>query len=130
MKLRLKNTLSFYILLFISSYAIAQDNLIKITGTLIEDTTSQPIPYATVVINDTSSHKIIAGTTSDESGKFSMATSKTNFYIEISFMGFETKTIKEFKTINGKIDLGKIILITDSQSLMWVQILVVLEQVL
>ncbi|QNM86376.1 TonB-dependent receptor [Polaribacter pectinis] len=117
MKLRLKNTLSLYILLFISSYTIAQDNLIKITGTLIEDTTSQPIPYATVVINDTSSHKIIAGTTSDESGKFSMATSKTNFYIEISFMGFETKTIKEFKTINGKIDLGKIILITDSQSL-------------
>ncbi|WP_158837494.1 outer membrane beta-barrel family protein [Polaribacter sp. L3A8] len=117
MKSFLKNTLFILFFLLTIGNIIAQNSNTTITGTLIEDTTSQPIPYATVVIKETNSSKIIAGTTSSESGKFSIATAKTNFYLEISFMGFETKTIKEFKTTNGKINLGKIILITDSQSL-------------
>jgi outer membrane receptor protein involved in Fe transport len=96
---------------------IAQGKVIKITGVLIEDTTSEPVPYATVVINDKNTHKIISGTTSDDFGQFSFTTSKTNFYVEISFMGFETKTIKEFKIKKGKLDFGKITLVTDSQSL-------------
>jgi outer membrane receptor protein involved in Fe transport len=118
MKFCLKNTLSIVFLVFIGHYTIAQDIGIKITGTLIENTTSEPVPYATVVINDTDTNKMITGTSSDDDGNFSITTTtKTSFYLEISFMGFETKTIKKFKVQNGTLDFGKIILVTDSQSL-------------
>ncbi|WP_036820442.1 outer membrane beta-barrel family protein [Polaribacter sp. Hel1_85] len=117
MKKIINNSLSVLIFLLMSNYTIAQDKVIKITGILVEDTTSQPIPYATVVINDKNTKKIISGTTSDDNGRFSISTSKTNFYVEISFMGFETKTITEFKITNGKVILGKIALVTDNEAL-------------
>ncbi len=113
----IKNTLFLFVIVFISTNTIAQHKVLTITGTLIEDTTSQPVPYATVVLNDSNTNKMITGTTSEDDGTFRMTTSKSNFYVEISFMGFETKTIKKFTIQNGTIDLGKIILITDSQSL-------------
>ena len=113
----IKNTLFLFVIVFISTNTIAQHKVLTITGTLIEDTTSQPVPYATVVLNDSNTNKMITGTTSEDDGTFRMTTSKSNFYVEISFMGFETKTIKNFTIQNGTIDLGKIILITDSQSL-------------
>ncbi|MEO9571897.1 MAG: TonB-dependent receptor [Polaribacter sp.] len=117
MKFYLKSILSLVFILCISNYTIAQNSIIKITGKLIEDTTLQPVPFATVVIKDRATNKLIFGTTSDDEGLFSITTSKTNFYVEVSFIGFETKTIKTFKIVKGKLDFGKIILVTDSQSL-------------
>lgn len=122
MKLFIKNT--FYILFFLltSSYSIAQKSNINVVGFLLEAETSQPIPFATVVLTNKNTKKIITGTTSDDLGKFSISTSNPNFYVAISFMGFQTKTITEFSIIKGKVDLGKIILVADSQALDEIQI--------
>lgn len=117
LKISIKNRVSILFLLLTSSYFMAQESSIKITGVLVEDATSQPIPYATVVINDKNTKKIISGTTSDDNGKFSISTSNPNFYVEINFMGFETKRITEFKITNGKVALGKIMLVPDNQTL-------------
>lgn len=117
LKVFIKNILSLLIILLISNYTIAQNSVIKITGVLIEDATAQPVPFATVVIKDNNTKKIIKGTTSDDAGKFNITTSKTNFYLEISFMGFETKTINEVKISNGKIALGIIKLVPNNQAL-------------
>jgi outer membrane receptor protein involved in Fe transport len=117
LKTFIKNTLCILFVLITNSYLMAQDSSIKITGILVEDATSQPIPYATVVINDKNTKKIISGTTSDDNGRFSISTSKTNFYVEISFMGFETKRITEFKITNRKVILGTIKLVPDNEAL-------------
>ena len=92
MKSILKNSIYLLLLILSSSFAIAQEN-IEIIGKLVEEETSQPIPYATLVIKDKSTNKNITGVITDNSGNFIVTTTKPNFYVEICFMGFEIKTI-------------------------------------
>ncbi|SDR95956.1 Outer membrane receptor proteins, mostly Fe transport [Polaribacter sp. KT25b] len=113
----IKKALCMLLVLYAGSYLKAQNNSTKIIGVLIEDATSLAIPYATVVLHDKTSKKIIVGTTSNDKGAFSITTTHNNFYLEISFMGFKTKTITTFNFINKKADLGNIILTTDKQAL-------------
>ncbi|MDD7887735.1 TonB-dependent receptor [Flavivirga sp. 57AJ16] len=94
-----------------------QENDITITGTLIEEETLQSVPYATIALNDKNTNKTITGTTSNDEGKFSLVTSISNFYIEISFMGYKTETIADVSVSNGKVDLGTIKLAPDNQAL-------------
>ena len=116
MKSILKNSIYLLLLILSSSFAIAQEN-IEIIGKLVEEETYQPIPYATLVIKDKSTNKNITGVITDNSGNFIVTTTKPNFYVEISFMGFETKTITEFTVTNRKVNLGTIKLLPNSQAL-------------
>jgi len=116
MKSILKNSIYLLLLILSSSFAIAQEN-IEIIGKLVEEETSQPIPYATLVIKDKSTNKNITGVITDDSGNFIVTTTKPNFYVEISFMGFETKTITEFTVTKRKVNLGTIKLLPNSQAL-------------
>lgn len=117
MKFFVKNTICILFILITNSYAMAQENNIKIVGSLIEEETSQRIPYATIVIKDKNTKDIITGTTTDENGNFSISISNPNFFIEISFMGFETKTLTEFTVTNRKVNLGTIKLAPNNQVL-------------
>lgn len=117
MKFFVKNTICILFILITNSYAMAQENNIKIVGSLIEEETSQRIPYATIVIKDKNTKDIITGTTTDENGNFSISISNPNFFIEISFMGFETKTLTEFTVTNRKVNLGTIKLAANNQVL-------------
>lgn len=116
MKSILKNSIYLLLLILSSSFAIAQQN-IEVIGKLLEEETSQTIPYATIVIKDKSTNKNIRGVITDDSGNFIITTTKPNFYVEISFMGFETKTITEFTVTNRKVNLGTIKLAPNSQAL-------------
>lgn len=116
MKSILKNSIYLLLLILSSSFAIAQQN-IEVIGKLVEEETSQSIPYATLVIKDKSTNKNITGVITDDSGNFIITTTKPNFYVEISFMGFETKTITEFTVTNRKVNLGTIKLAPNSQAL-------------
>ncbi|MEM6719914.1 MAG: TonB-dependent receptor [Bacteroidota bacterium] len=115
MKLTLKICLYTTVFLLMNGFAIAQKT--EITGTLIEKETSQPVPYATVVLKDATTKENITGVITDERGKFTITTTSTNFYVEISFMGFATKTITEFNPTNQTINLGTIMLEPDSKAL-------------
>ena len=116
MKMFFKN-LVFILFLITCHVSIAQENKVEIVGTLIEEASSQPISYATIALYKTNTKAIITGTTTDDKGKFSINTSVSNFYIEISFMGFKTKTLTNFTITNSKIDLGIIKLSEDSETL-------------
>lgn len=108
---------SFILLLITTSIAVAQETELEINGILLEEANNQPIPYATIALYNSDSKEIITGTTTDYEGKFKLITTSSNFYIEISFMGFKTKTITQFKQANSKINLGVIKLAEDSESL-------------
>lgn len=109
---------SFFIACHISFiFGFAQQTEIEIVGTLVDAESSQPIPYATVALYSTNTKTIVTGTTTDGKGQFSVDTSETDFYIEISFMGFKTKTISDFTAQNSKIDLGIIQLSEDNETL-------------
>ncbi|MHA7058287.1 TonB-dependent receptor domain-containing protein [Aquimarina sp. M1] len=95
----------------------AQNEEILVSGSLVEAGTGQPVPYATVVLNNTKSNSVITGATTDDNGIFAIKTSESNFYVEISFMGFETIQIRNFQVIEGKVELGTVKLSQDSQTL-------------
>ena len=54
--------------------------------------------------------KSITGTTTAADGSFSIMTQTRKFYVQLSFIGFVTKEIKEFKRERGLADLGMIML--------------------
>lgn len=100
-----------------SGLATAQEQKINIIGNLVEEESAQPVPYATVALYATNTNELITGITSDEGGKFSISTTKTDFYVKISFMGYETKTLREFTISEGVANLGTISLAPDTQML-------------
>jgi len=96
---------------------IAQENNITVRGKLIISGTDQPLEYATILLADTTTKNPITGTTTNESGVFELETNAQNFYIEISSMGFKTKTITTFSIANSVINLNTIALEEDTAQL-------------
>ncbi len=104
----------FYILVFIlisfcSTPFYAQDT-ITILGKVLEGNTNEPVAFANITLVDQDSKNPITGTISEEDGSFSLTTEASNFYIDISFIGYETRTIKDLKIVNGTIDLQTLFL--------------------
>ncbi|NJB70199.1 outer membrane receptor protein involved in Fe transport [Saonia flava] len=103
--------------LFNGAFIFAQNSTVEISGKIVEENGELPIEFATVLVGDNETKKPIVGTTTLEDGSFSLETTATNFYIEISFIGFAKKTMDNPAISNGKIDLGTISLSEDSQQL-------------
>lgn len=94
-----------------------QNGEIHVSGLLVEAETGRSVPYVTIVLKDTNSKSVILGTTTDDKGIFDIKTSKKDFYVEISFMGFKTIQLQDFEVKRNKIELGTIELFQDNQTL-------------
>ncbi len=90
---------------------------ITIEGIVVENRSGQPVAFATVMIVDIETKKAITGTTTLDNGRFSLQTRASEFYIELSFIGFKTKIIEDFSVERNSIDLGTIILTEDAEQL-------------
>lgn len=99
----------FIILLFISFCSYAQT---EIKG-LVKDSTDI-IAFANVYLTD-QNNKIVTGTTSDESGAFSLSVKEGNYKLTISFIGYLDWTKDIDLTANQ--NLGVIVLSQDSSQL-------------
>ncbi|AYN69633.1 TonB-dependent receptor [Euzebyella marina] len=96
----------------------AQDNsAITISGTVVEEATGQPIAFATVMVADNETKKPLTGATTGDDGSFTLETSADNFYVEVGFLGFQSKTFGQPTTRTPKMDLGTISLTEDAQQL-------------
>jgi outer membrane receptor protein involved in Fe transport len=95
----------------------AQQGEIEIKGKVMESNSGQPIEFASVLIADKTTQLPITGVTTDIDGVFSVQANTPNFYIEVSFLGFATKTIKDISVVDGTVDLGTIILSENSELL-------------
>ncbi len=94
-----------------------QNTTIEIVGKVIEGDTNQPIAYATVAILENKTSKPITGGITGDDGTFFINVSSVDFYIEVSFMGYGTKTIDTFEIDKDKIDLKTIVLEENQQTL-------------
>lgn len=90
---------------------------IEVTGKVLEINSQQPVEFATVMIGDPETKKPITGTTTGSDGTFSIRSKTNDFFVEISFIGFEKKTVTDFTIERGKVDLGTILLTENSQQL-------------
>lgn len=104
------------------SLLTAQNKQITITGTVIESSSNLPVEFATVLVGDKATQKPITGTTTNNKGEFTLTTKSTNFYIEVSFIGFQTKKITEFTIQNNQVNIGNITISEDSNQLDEVQV--------
>ena len=94
-----------------------QSETFIIQGTIIDAASDDPIPYATVMVNDKQTQRMLTGTSTEEDGSFRVTTSTTDIVLQISFMGFESKTITDLDFDNGMVSLGAVRLETNSQVL-------------
>ncbi|MDX1768216.1 MAG: outer membrane beta-barrel family protein [Arenibacter troitsensis] len=97
--------------------AFGQQGTVTIKGTIVEESSGQPIAYATVMVGDNETKKPIDGTTSMDDGSFSLETDASDYYIEVSYLGFKTKTFGPPPTQSQTIDLGRVALSEDAEQL-------------
>lgn len=95
----------------------ANASSVTIKGTVIEEMSGQPVAFATVVVADSETKKPISGTTTLDDGSFTLETDAANFYIEISFIGFQKRTFGQPVAKTSTIDLGKVALTEDAEQL-------------
>ena len=98
------------------SLSYAQSEKKEISGILLEQKTNEPIPYASIVLIENNTKSAI-GTTSESNGAFKISTSYKEFYIEISSIGYKTKTISNFEKNSNLLQLGNIQLETANENL-------------
>ena len=70
---------------------------IRIEGNVVDQISLKPIEFATVVLINKKTKEVIKGLVTNESGNFKLTTDKENFIIQISFIGYITVTLKDFK---------------------------------
>jgi len=113
----LKNTSLLLLFLFGFFYLKAQQNDIEIQGFVIDQVSSQPIPFATIVVGDPSTQAPITGVTTADDGSFAVIAPSGAVYLEISFIGYETIRLEDFEVRGNRVDLGQIFLNEQSQML-------------
>ena len=92
----------------------------KISGTIIDSITKNPVDYATVAISRSGSTKSTNGSLTDEKGVFKVQNiSPGSYKVTIAFLGYITKVIDPVKTTPEKPDLnlGKIVLSPNQKTL-------------
>jgi outer membrane receptor protein involved in Fe transport len=110
--------LSYIIFLFTGLLTInGQENNFSIQGKLWDNKKNEPVAFATIAAKSPENHQVVKGTVSGDDGIFLLKINNSNIYIEISFMGYETKTIKDFNRTNSFVDLGEISMQQDAQLL-------------
>lgn len=84
----------------------------QITGKITDGENDYPLEYATAALFDQESGELVTGVITDLNGSFAMENVKNGtYYLEASFIGFETRTIKDIVVQNRKaVDLGTIAL--------------------
>jgi outer membrane receptor protein involved in Fe transport len=91
-----------------NSYAVKKASIM---GIVIDSKTEQPIEYATLAVYNETDSTLVTGTISGAEGEFIISNLiKGSYYMEIKFIGYETKTISKvmISSNNQQIDLGTI----------------------
>lgn len=88
-----------------------------VSGDIVVQGSNTPIEFATVMVGDPITGEVIAGTTADLNGHFEVRTSAAQFFVEISFLGFNSYRIDNLGSQNGPLELGIIELAENSKQL-------------
>ena len=114
--------ISYFLFVLLTCLALINTNLkaqntIQLFGQVVGGDQQTPLEYATVVLLENESDKLLAGTTTEADGSFSLQADQSDFYVEVSFIGYASTTIKSLEVVNGRVALGNIVLKDDSQTL-------------
>ncbi|MBA6157184.1 TonB-dependent receptor [Tenacibaculum sp. S7007] len=109
----MKKLLFITILLLSSIHLSAQ---ITIAGKVVEKNTQQPLEFATVILTDATTNKLITGESTNSKGEFSIKAKKGTYNIKVEFIGFKNHLINNVSLTKNQ-SLQTIFLQEDSQAL-------------
>ncbi|WP_266365137.1 TonB-dependent receptor domain-containing protein [Tellurirhabdus rosea] len=91
----------------------------KITGTLVDSTSSKPVEFATVALIDPKTKKPIDGTTTDDKGRFTLSKLANGEYrVQFTFIGYRVKEVGPVTIQRGAdINLGNVTISPDIRTL-------------
>lgn len=97
----------------------------SVSGTIQDSKSKANMEYCTVSLYTAEDQSLVTGIVSDMNGKFLLTQLKAgNYYLEVSFIGFDSKTIENINLSkeNPKLDLGVIYLGSDAQMVKEVEV--------
>ncbi len=97
----------------------------QVRGLVYDLNSKQPIEFATIALFNASDSTLVTGTITDPNGNFNTSKiAEGNYYIEVSFMGYEDSHFNNLviDRSNRRLDIGTIFLETSSQILEEVEI--------
>ena len=75
----------------------------SITGMIVDGKTNNPVEYATIIVFNKLDSSKVSGTSSNEQGRFFIKNIKEGeYYLTITFLGYETKTIDNIEINSSK----------------------------
>lgn len=109
LKLVKKFNILVVILILTSSYALAQRGSLK--GVIVDKSTEENIPFATIAIMNAGEQQAFTGAVSDENGNFLIDKIPFGLYdMEVSFIGYTSRKFSNYflSSSSRDIDLGRI----------------------
>ncbi|GAB3525221.1 TonB-dependent receptor [Emticicia fontis] len=90
----------------------------KISGTIVDSTTSKTVEFASIALLDKTTSKPVDGTMADEKGKFTMSkVAAGTFKLQVTFIGYNTKTIDVTLAKGQDLDLGNLTITSSAKML-------------
>lgn len=100
----------------------AQQGQYTIKGTVVDEYSGSPIPYATAIALSMADSGLLQGATTNDKGQFSLNTKSKDIRIEISFLGYSKKAISKLTFQGNEADLGIIKLSENAEKLQEVNV--------
>ena len=115
------------LLISIAAFSFAQDR--KISGTLIDKDTKEPLPQVTLQLLKTDS-SFVGGTVSADDGRFSLAAPKNGKYLlKISSIGYVT-SVKNLEMVDNKnLAMGTVTMSADAVMLKGTEVTALAQKV-
>ncbi|MEM1218687.1 MAG: TonB-dependent receptor [Bacteroidota bacterium] len=105
------------LILFSTQSLWAQNRPIVVTGIVVEQSSQQPLEFATVKLVNPETDDLIAGTATGLDGSFTLESKTPAFAIQFDFIGFQTLVVADFTPEKGRVDLGLVSLSEDAEML-------------
>jgi outer membrane receptor protein involved in Fe transport len=91
-----------------SGYILQAQTKLRVTGTVVEFQTKEPLQYANIVLSKDTDSSLVAGAVTNEDGNFHFDNIKRGrYFITASFIGFEKVETPVFE-LTGNIYVGKL----------------------
>lgn len=117
--MRIKTVVVFVLITIFGAKSMAQDKSVTISGNTKDKITKAALPFVNVILKTSKDATTIAGTITNEEGRFSIANIKSgNYVLEFSFIGYKTKTQSVYVgSLSDFLDQGTIELEEDTTTL-------------
>lgn len=105
-----------WLLLMIVSWSVCAQQSTKVVGVVKDKASQQPLEFVSVILLDAESKQPLTGTTTGVDGTFVLGVKKTNFLVEISFIGFKSLRLQP-EVKNAYVNMGTLWLEEDAEQL-------------